>query len=38
MNLVDTSGWIEFFFDGENASDFVDPIRPHRTPDSCLEM
>ena len=26
MNLVDTSGWIEFFFDGENASEFVDPI------------
>jgi predicted nucleic acid-binding protein len=26
MNLVDTSGWIEFFFGGENASEFVDPI------------
>ena len=26
MNLVDTSGWIEFFFGGENASHFVDPI------------
>jgi toxin FitB len=26
MNLVDTSGWIEFFFGGENASRFADPI------------
>ncbi len=26
MNLVDTSGWIEFFFGGENASEFVEPI------------
>ncbi len=26
MNLVDTSGWIEFFFGGQNASQFVDPI------------
>jgi len=26
MNLVDTSGWIEFFFGGENASYFVEPI------------
>jgi len=26
MNLVDTSGWIEFFFGGENAPEFVDPI------------
>jgi predicted nucleic acid-binding protein len=26
MNLVDTSGWIEFFFGGENASHFADPI------------
>ena len=26
MNLVDTSGWIEFFFGGKNASQFGDPI------------
>jgi toxin FitB len=26
MNLVDTSGWIEYFFDGLNASFFSAPI------------
>ncbi len=26
MNLVDTSGWLEFFFDGNNASYFSEPI------------
>jgi toxin FitB len=26
MNLVDTSGWIEYFFDGPNASFFSAPI------------
>ena len=26
MNLVDTSGWIEYFFNGENASFFAEPI------------
>jgi hypothetical protein len=26
MNLVDTSGWIEFLFDGENASVFAPAI------------
>jgi len=26
MNLVDTSGWVEFFFEGPNAAYFVDPI------------
>jgi predicted nucleic acid-binding protein len=26
MNLVDTSGWIEYFFDGPNASYFSEPI------------
>jgi predicted nucleic acid-binding protein len=26
MNLVDTSGWIEYFFAGENASFFSEPI------------
>jgi len=26
MNLVDTSGWIEYFFGEENASLFADPI------------
>lgn len=26
MNLVDTSGWIEFFFGGKNAPEFVGPI------------
>lgn len=26
MNLVDTSGWIEFFFEGPNAAFFANPI------------
>ena len=26
MNLVDTSGWIAYFFGGPNASYFADPI------------
>jgi len=26
MNLVDTSGWVEFFFGGPNAAYFADPI------------
>lgn len=26
MNLVDTSGWIEYFFSGENVSFFAKPI------------
>lgn len=26
MNLVDTSGWIEYFFGGRNASYFTGPI------------
>lgn len=26
MNLVDTSGWIEYFFEEENASLFSEPI------------
>ena len=26
MNLVDTSGWIEFFFDERNSSYFAEPI------------
>lgn len=26
MNLVDSSGWIEYFFSGPNASFFADPI------------
>lgn len=26
MNLVDTSGWIEYFFGGRNASFFAKPI------------
>jgi len=26
MNLVDTSGWIEYFFEGRNASYFAEPI------------
>ena len=26
MNLVDTSGWVEFFFGGPNAAYFVAPI------------
>jgi len=26
MNLVDTSGWIEYFFGGRNASFFAEPV------------
>ena len=26
MNLVDTSGWIEYFFEGKNAFHFAEPI------------
>jgi len=26
MNLVDTSGWIEYFFEGQKAAEFADPI------------
>ena len=26
MNLVDTSGWIEYFFGGSNAAFFTEPI------------
>ncbi len=26
MNLVDTSGWIEYFFDEKNSSYFTEPI------------
>ena len=26
MNLVDTSGWLEYFFEGPNASYFSEPI------------
>ena len=26
MNLVDTSGWIEYFFDERNSSYFAEPI------------
>lgn len=31
MNLVDTSGWLEYFFGGENAAYFASPIE--ETPD-----
>lgn len=27
MNVVDTSGWLEYFSDGPNADDFAVPIR-----------
>jgi len=30
MNLVDTSGWIEYFFEGKNASYFSEPIEDTR--------
>ena len=26
MNLVDTSGWVEYFFEGPNATQFAKPI------------
>lgn len=31
MNLVDTSGWIEYFFGGGNASYFAEPIEQTQT-------
>lgn len=31
MNLVDTSGWIEFFFEGPNAAFFAGPIEKVET-------
>ena len=32
MNIVDSSGWLEFFADGKNASFFEPPIlKPVRT-------
>jgi len=31
MNLVDTSGWIEYFFGGRNASYFAKPIEETKT-------
>jgi len=31
MNLVDTSAWIEYFFDGPNASYFSEPIEDTAT-------
>lgn len=27
MNLVDSSGWLEFFADGDNASIFLGPLK-----------
>jgi predicted nucleic acid-binding protein len=27
MNLIDSSGWLEFFADGPNAGDFAGPLR-----------
>jgi len=27
MNLVDSSGWLEYFADGPNASEFAKPLR-----------
>lgn len=39
MNLVDTSGWIEFFFAGPNAAHFAKPIEDSATllvPTICL--
>jgi predicted nucleic acid-binding protein len=39
MNLVDTSGWIEFFFDGPNAAYFAKPIEKTKellVPTICL--
>jgi hypothetical protein len=27
MNLVDSSGWLEYFADGKNAEFFVPPIQ-----------
>ena len=39
MNLVDTSGWIEYFFAGPNAAFFSDPIEATKeliVPTICL--
>jgi predicted nucleic acid-binding protein len=39
MNLVDTSGWVEFFFGGTNAAYFANPIEKVEvllTPTICL--
>ena len=39
MNLVDTSGWVEFFFGGMNAAYFANPIEKVEallTPTICL--
>ena len=39
MNLVDTSGWIDFFFDGPNANFFSPPIEDVKNlviPSICL--
>ena len=39
MNLVDTSGWIEFFFGGENASHFVEHFKNAvRNTKGCLPL
>lgn len=27
MNVVDTSGWLEYFEGGKNASEFAEPIK-----------
>ena len=31
MNLVDSSGWLEYFSDGPNAGFFAEPIRATKT-------
>ncbi len=31
MNVVDSSGWLEYFADGANASFFADPLRKTST-------
>lgn len=39
MNVVDSSGWIEYFTDGPNASFFADPIEDTESlvvPSMCL--
>ncbi len=39
MNLVDSSGWIEYFTDGKNAKVFAQPIRVEAdliTPTICI--
>ena len=32
MNVVDTSGWLEYFADGPNADDFSVPLKDGRSP------